>query len=499
MYDAIVNDLLNSLGLFRPELALLATFVLVIIADLVFKNNKVNAGISILGSLVTAVFLIMQSGIVSGAFQNLTSVDPFADFFKMIIIISTILVLVMSEFSEELHKRDVWMGEYYMLVLGMAIGMFLLAGASNLILIYLAVETMSMSSYVLAGYTKEIKRSSEASLKYVIFGSLSSGIMIYGMSLMFGMTGSLNIYEIQTYFMQYGFSELSVFISGLMIIAGFAYKISAVPFHFWTPDVYEGSPVSITAYLSVASKAAGFAIFIRFMRLAFLDTNASSEANWALLEGLPWDYIIAIFAIATMTLGNFVALWQSNVKRMLAYSSIAHAGYLLMGVVVMSSSGIMSILVYFFFYMLMNFGAFFVVMLFAHKIGSEELDDYEGLGYRAPVMATFMTIFMVSLTGLPPTAGFVGKLVLFGAVLEGGWYWMAVIGVLNSVISLFYYAKVIRNMWVRKVEAKKEPFSFSYASQLVVFMLALPTLIFGLFYGPILRWAEFSVKMFLGN
>ena len=499
MYDAIVNDLLNSLRFFRPELALLATFVLVIIADLVIKNNKVNAGISILGCVVTGIFLIMQSGIVSGAFQNSTSVDPFADFFKLIILISTVLVIIMSEFSEELHKRDVWMGEYYMLVLGMAIGMFLLAGATNLILIYLAVETMSMSSYVLAGYTKEIKRSSEASLKYVIFGSLSSGIMIYGMSLMFGMTGSLNIYEIHTYFVTNGFSELAVFISGLMVIAGFAYKISAVPFHFWTPDVYEGSPVTITAYLSVASKAAGFAIFIRFIRLAFNDPTTSNDATWNMLANLPWDWVIAVIAVATMTLGNLVALWQSNVKRMLAYSSIAHAGYLLMGVVVMSSSGIMSILVYFFFYMLMNFGAFFVVMLFAHKIGSEELDDYEGLGYRAPVLASFMTLFLVSLTGIPPTAGFVGKFVLFGAVLEGGWYWLAVIGVLNSVISLFYYAKVIRNMWIRKVETNKAPFKFSLASELVVLALAIPTLVFGLFYGPILRWAEYSVKMFLGN
>ncbi|MDX9789789.1 MAG: NADH-quinone oxidoreductase subunit N [Candidatus Kapaibacterium sp.] len=499
MYDAIVNDLINSLGFFKPELALLSTFVLVIISDLVVKNNKVNAILSIIGCVITGIFLIMQSGLTTDVFNNIAAVDPFADFFKMIILISTVLVLIMSEFSEELHRRDVWMGEYYMLVLGMSIGMFLLAGASNLILIYLAVETMSMSSYVLAGYTKEIKRSSEASLKYVIFGSLSSGIMVYGMSIMFGMTGSLNIYEIQSYFMANGLNELAVFISGLMIIAGFAYKISAVPFHFWTPDVYEGAPVTITAYLSVASKAAGFAIFIRFIKLTFFDSISATQDSWNMISNLPWDYVVALIAIITMSLGNMVALWQSNVKRLLAYSSIAHAGYLLMGVVVMSDSGIMSVLVYFFFYLLMNFGAFFVVMLFAHKIGSEELDDYEGIGYRAPVLATFMTIFLISLTGLPPTAGFVGKLVLFGAVIEGGWYWLAVIGVINSVISLFYYAKIIRNMWVRKVDNGKPAFSFSYVSQFVVLILAVPTILFGLFYGPILRWAELSVKMFMGN
>ncbi len=499
MYSAVVNDLLNSLGLFRPELALLSTFVLVIIADLVFKNNKVNAGISILGCIVTGVFLILQSGVISGAFMNMTSVDPFADFFKMLIVISTIIVIVMSEFSEELHKRDVWMGEYFMLVLGMAIGMFLIVGASNLILMYLAIETMSFSSYLLAGYTKEIKRSSEASLKYVIFGSLSSGIMIYGMSLLFGLTGSLNIFEIQSYFLQNGFSEIAVFISGLMIIAGFAYKISAVPFHFWTPDVYEGSPITITAYLSVASKAAGFAVLIRFLRFAYLDPVASSPESWQLFANLPWNLVIVVISVATMTLGNLIALWQSNIKRMLAYSSIAHAGYMLMGVVVMNNSGLMSIMVYFVFYMLMNFGAFFVVMLFAHKVGSEEIEDYEGIGYRAPVLATCLSLFLVSLAGIPPTAGFVGKMVLFGAVLEGGWYWLAVIGVLNSVVSLFYYAKVMRNMWLRKIDTGKEPLKFSAASQIVVLILAIPTLVFGLFYGPILRWAEYSVRMFLGN
>jgi NADH-quinone oxidoreductase subunit N len=499
MYNAVVNDLLSSIGYFKPELALLFTFVLVIIADLIFKNNKLNVGISIFGSVVSGVFLYLNTGTNISAFANLVSIDPFADFFKYIILISTVLVLIMSEFSEELHKRDVWMGEYYMLVLGMAIGMFLLAGSTNLIMIYLAIETMSMSSYILSGYTKEIKRSSEASLKYVIFGSLSSGIMIYGMSLLYGMTGSLDIFEIQKFFVMNGFSNLGVFVSGLMIIAGFAYKISAVPFHFWTPDVYEGSPITITAYLSVASKAAGFAVLIRFLRMTFNDPTVSTTESWAMFPTIPWDMVIAVISVATMTLGNLVALWQSNVKRMLAYSSIAHAGYLLMGVVVMTNMGLVGISVYFFFYLLMNFGAFIVVMLFAHKIGSEEIDDYEGIGYRAPVLASLLTLFLVSLTGLPPTAGFIGKFFLFAAVLDKGWYWLAVIGVLNSVVSLFYYVKIVRNMWLRKVDNNKGKLEFSLQAQIFVLILGIPTLIFGLFYSPIVKWAEYSVSMFLGK
>lgn len=499
MYNAVVNELIGSLGLIKPELALLVTFVVVIIADLIFKNNKVNLGLSILGTIVSGIFLIGMSGTNTSAFANLIAVDPFSEFFKYLILISTLIVLVMSEFSEELHNRDVWMGEYYMLVLGMALGMFLLAGATNLIMIYLALETMSMSSYILSGYTKEIKRSSEASLKYVIFGSLSSGIMIYGMSILFGMTGSLDLYAIQSYLAANGFFQPAIFISGLMVIAGFAYKISAVPFHFWTPDVYEGSPITITAYLSVASKAAGFAVLVRFIKLTFFDAAGSSDESWIMMNSIPWDMVLAVLAVATMTLGNIVALWQSNVKRMLAYSSIAHAGYLLMGIVVMTNTGLMSILVYFFFYLLMNFGAFIVVMLFAHKIGSEEMDDYEGIGYQAPVLASFLTLFLVSLTGLPPTAGFIGKLVLFGAVLDSGWYWLAVIGVLNSVVSLYYYAKVVRNMWLRKVDNGKGTLNFSIQSQALVMVLGIPTLVFGLFFGPIMRWAEHSVRIFLGN
>jgi NADH-quinone oxidoreductase subunit N len=323
--------------------------------------------------------------------------------------------------------------------------------------------------------------------------------MIYGMSLLYGMTGSLDIFEIQKFFVMNGFSNLGVFVSGLMIIAGFAYKISAVPFHFWTPDVYEGSPITITAYLSVASKAAGFAVLIRFLRMTFNDPTVSTTESWAMFPTIPWDMVIAVISVATMTLGNLVALWQSNVKRMLAYSSIAHAGYLLMGVVVMTNMGLVGISVYFFFYLLMNFGAFIVVMLFAHKIGSEEIDDYEGIGYRAPVLASLLTLFLVSLTGLPPTAGFIGKFFLFAAVLDKGWYWLAVIGVLNSVVSLFYYVKIVRNMWLRKVDNNKGKLEFSLQAQIFVLILGIPTLIFGLFYSPIVKWAEYSVSMFLGK
>lgn len=508
-----LENLASSLASFMPETALLITFVVAILADLIFKKSKSIAGIiSLLGFIIAGVFLVTNEfnmvlaeaitasnfngeSIFSGTFV----VDPFSIGFKMVILLSSFIVILMSLFSKELYSDDRSLGEYYNLITGMTFGMFLLAGSNNLIMIYLAIETMSLASYVLAGYTKEIKRASEASLKYVIFGALSSGIMIYGISLLFGLTGSFNLLEINQYIVLNGVSDTALIISVLMILAGFGYKISAVPFHFWAPDVYEGAPVTITAYLSVASKAAGFAVLIRFIKAGFIDPMFVNEPMWEVFPvDLQMQDVIVALSIATMTLGNLVAVWQTNVKRMLAYSSIAHAGYLLMGVAVMSDAGVAAILIYFFAYMLMNLGAFYVVLLIANKTGSEELEDYTGLGYKAPFLGVGMTIFMISLTGLPPTVGFIGKLYLFMSVIEGGFIWLAVIGVLNSVVSLFYYVKVIRNMWVRGVDDDAEKFDYSAASKFVMYLLAFPTLLFGLYYTPLQSWAVNSVKIFLG-
>jgi NADH-quinone oxidoreductase subunit N len=363
---------------------------------------------------------------------------------------------------------------------------------------------MSISSYILAGYTKEIHRASEASLKYVIFGAVSSGIMIYGISLVYGLTGSLNLFEINQALVTMnasGYNLFALLIASIMIVAGIGYKISAVPFHFWTPDVYEGAPITITAFLSVASKAAGFAVLIRFVKAAFIDTSVVDESGiWFLLQGVDWRFIIAVLAILSMTLGNLVALWQTNVKRLLAYSSIAHAGYMLMGVCVMTDAGVTAVLIYFIIYLFMNLGAFFVVNLLANKIGSEELDDYKGIGYRAPVLGVSMVIFMMSLTGVPPFAGFIGKLYIFSAVIEAGYMTLALIGILNSVVSLYFYVKVIRNMFVRGLEENegKENYEFNPGAIVLLIILVIPNLLFLLYQKPILEWAKNSVGIFLG-
>lgn len=496
----ITEDLIKSVGQFLPETALIITFLVAMMADILYKRSKHITGYIAIAGLVIAGFLLYhQTGVNFKGFANLLVIDSFGQFMKYIVLLSSLIIVIFSFYSDELHAAHSRLGEYYTLILGMTFGMMLLVGSSNLIMIYLAIETMSISSYILAGYTKEVKRASEASLKYVIFGAVSSGIMVYGISILFGLTGSLNLFDINQYLASHQVDHLPLLISGLLIVAGFGYKISAVPFHFWTPDVYEGAPITITAYLSVASKAAGFAVMLRFFKTTFFGADQLLDGTWHLLGSINWHYVIAVLAILTMTLGNLVALWQTNMKRMLAYSSIAHAGYLLMAVSVMNDGGVSAVLIYFFFYMLMNLGAFFVVQLVSNKLHTEDVEAYSGLGYRSPLIGVALTIFLVSLTGLPPTAGFIGKLYVFTSVIDAGYYWLAVVGVLNSVVSLYYYVKVIRNMYLRDVESKEEKLVFSPSALFIVFALAVPTLIFGMYFTPIVEWANFSMNIFIGN
>jgi NADH-quinone oxidoreductase subunit N len=495
--QSFIDNLMASIGFFSPEIAIVITFILAILADLLFKKSKnIAAYISIVGLVITGFLLGTLTGVSRSLFEGLIVVDPFSTFFKFLTLITTIIIVIMSLSYKELYKDDRKVGEYYAMLVGMTFGMFLLSSATNLITIYLAVEILSLSSYVLAGYTKEIRKASEASLKYVIYGSLSSGLMVYGMSLLYGATMTLDVSGINTAILSGNIDLFPVIVAGLLVLVGLGYKISAVPFHYWTPDVYEGAPVTITSFLSVASKAAGFAVFIRFFKDLYFAPGMSDADVWSTISFFNWQTVIIVISILTMTLGNFVALWQEDVKRLLAYSSIAHAGYLLMGVAVMSSAGITAILVYFFFYMLMNLGAFYIAQLVDNEIGSFSLNDYKGLGYRSPILAVLMTVFLISLTGLPPTAGFIGKFYIFAAVLDKGLIWFAVIGVINSVVSLFFYAKIFRNMFLRTPEADANKFGATPANLVLAVVLAFFTVLFGLYFTPIVNWAQSSVTMF---
>ena len=503
--NTFANDLIEWMKYFIPEIALIIMLVIAVFVDVIFKKRPLITGyFTVIGFVFIGIVLFycpfssccQATGIIT--FTGTLVADPFSQFFKVIILLGSLVATFMTFNSKELRYGANSLGEFYILLIGMTLGMFLLASASNLLMIYLAFETMSICSYILAGYTKEVKRASEASLKYVIYGSLASGIMIYGISLLFGLTGTFDLAGINIAIQNYAGNELALITSGLLIFAGIAYKISAVPFHFWTPDVYEGSPVATTALLSVVSKAAGFAVLIRFLTAGFIDTSSgvSEYYVWETISSFDWSYLIAIVAVITMTLGNLIALWQDNVKRMLAYSSIAHCGYMLMGVMVMTTAGIEGVLFYFITYLLMNFGAFLVVQLIANKIGSEDMNDYAGLGYKNPFMAAALTIFMLSLMGMPPFAGYLGKFYLFLPVIEAGYVGIAVIGILNSVVSVFYYAKVIRNMYLRDMDTK-ERIAFGKPNMAFVYCLVVPVVLLFINFNPILEWVKASAMMLI--
>lgn len=492
---------LNSLVFFWPELLLSVTILTAILADLFYSKKDSFKVVywSLGGMFLTYVAIRLQDIEPTSLFMGTVAHDPFSQFFKILILISTAIVMLMSLVSGELKKYR--MGEYFSIMTIMTFGLFLMTSSIDILMVYLSIEIVSIMSFFLAGYLKRNSLSNEASLKYVIYGAFSSGIMLYGLSILFGLTGSTNFFEMQKAISLLGTdSNLALVLSTVFILVGFGYKISAVPFHFWTPDVYEGSPSTITAYLSIAPKAAGFALMLRFFNQVFGDMSIDISTSWSAINDLPWPELIAVLSAATMTVGNLVAIQQNNVKRMLAYSSIAHAGYMMMAIPMMSNSSIEGVMMYLIMYLFMNLGAFFVVIYVKDQIGGEDYNSFDGLGWKMPYVAIPMTLFMVALTGLPPTAGFVGKFYIFAAVIESGsrFYWLAFVGVINSVISLYYYIRVVRHMYLigERNDEFINPSSKLVLSLLVV--LAIPSFVFGWYFSPIAEWISKSTIMFQG-
>jgi NADH-quinone oxidoreductase subunit N len=498
--DKSLSYITGSLQYLTPEIVIAITLALIVTTDLIMnKNKKLLPWISIAGLIIAGYFVLEQFNLNVFASKGngsagMIAVDAFGAFFKGLVLTATFFVILFSLSSSEIKAAMDRHGEYYTLIYGMLLGMFVLISAADLILIYLSLELLSLSSYVLTGFTKKSLRNSEASLKYLIYGSVSSGIMLFGISLIYGLTGSTNLFEINSLIQAPQFDSVVFVIAGLLIFVGMGYKISAAPFHFWTPDVYEGAPITITAYLSVASKAAGFALLIRFIKVTFIK-SIDDNGYWQLINIIDWKTFFSIISILTMTLGNFAALWQDNLKRMLAYSSIAHAGYLLLGLTVLSNTGLTAILIYFAVYAFMNLGAFFIVMLIANKTGNEDIDDYKGLGYSIPFLGTCLAIFLISLTGLPPTAGFVGKLYIFTALIDAKMFTLAVIAVINSVVSLYYYIRVLRNLFLTRPDVPREGFKTSVADIVVTLLLVTPILLFGIYFTPLVNFAKASINI----
>ena len=489
---------LQSLEFFIPELILTITILAALITDLFVKKSKTNMIGWVLGVGLVVVGLSvhnLSSVPPTTLFLDMIVIDPFSSFMKIVIILSTLLVIVASWVNDELEKYR--KGEYFTIMGIMVMGLFLMTSSVDIIMLYISIEVVSIMSFVLAAYLKLDTRSNEAGLKYVIYGAFSSGVMLFGLSIVYGLAGSTNYFAIQdTLSSLDGSANPALIMALLMIFAGFGYKISSVPFHFWTPDVYEGSPSTITAYLSVAPKAAGFAMIIRFFHQVFSD-SIGLTSNAIGSTDLPWPEIIGVLAVVTMTMGNLVAIQQKSIKRMLAYSSIAHAGYMMLALPVLSMEAVESVMIYLFIYVFMNLGAFFIVIFVKNKTGGESFEDFEGLGWKMPIVGAFMTLFMLSLTGLPPTAGFVGKLYIFKTLVGAGseFLWLVVAGGVNSVISLYYYFHVVKVMFLGGKRSDVITYPTSTMFGLMIFT-AVPSLLLGLYWNPLASWVKDSLVFY---
>ncbi|OGF51050.1 MAG: hypothetical protein A2231_04255 [Candidatus Firestonebacteria bacterium RIFOXYA2_FULL_40_8] len=477
--------MLQGLYALAPEVFVLCLAFLVIAADIILplKSKRRILDIAALG-LVFAMLLTYGNFYQQGAyyFYNAIIVDPFAGFFKIIILISAVFMLMMSRDYKPLEDNKI--GEYTSLVVLVTLGMMLMAGASDLLMLFLSIEFVSITFFVLVGFLRKDMKSGEGAVKYFLLGAFSSAVFVYGASFLVGITGASTFPSIQKYLVINGAGPL--FITGLIImLVGFGFKIAMVPFHMWAPDAYEGAPTPVTAFLSVASKTAGVAVLVRTF-IAILPENANV------------NLILAILAALTMTVGNLVAITQNNVKRLLAYSGIAHVGYIMMGFVAYGILGVESVLIYTLAYLFTNMGAFAFAVAIYNKTGSDDIRDYAGLSVASPALAFVFFIFLLSLAGVPPTAGFFGKLMVLYAALDAHYIWLAVIGVLNSVIALYFYARIAYYMYFAKEAKITEPLKLSVPLSIIIYSSLFMILCICILPEQFLILAVRTVKLLIG-
>lgn len=479
----------GSLILPQMQLALFGLGILLTDFWLEEKEKQWNAWTALAGVGFSAYSLWRLRDVETVGFGGTILVDPFFIFFGFLFLASAALVILLS--MRYLDVEAEHHGEYYALVLFATIGMMFMACGIDLVVLFIGLETMAITFYVLAGFLRGNKKSNEGALKYMLLGAFSSGLLAYGFSLLYGLSGSTLLPDALRGVAEAGAGHGFVIVALVTIGAGMLFKVAAVPFHQWAPDVYEGAPTSITAFLSVASKAASFAMLLRI----FLTVLWPAKATWELM--------LAAVAIATMTWGNFAAITQSNLKRLLAYSSIAHAGYVLLGLVAYaafpeSTTGLKGIAFYLFAYTFMNTGAFAIIIILRRKgLIGDEIEDVQGLYYRSPASAVVLLLFMLSLAGIPPTAGFIGKYFIFLALLEAKHYTLAVLAVIYVVPALYYYFRIVQAAWMRDSNDPVAP-KVSPAQALALGVAALVTLAAGLYPEPFIRIANYSL-FYLGR
>ena len=483
-----------NLVLIAPEICMLATALAVIVADLFFQRKSILTIISLIGLAASFGFtLYLWGGNTQAIFNNMMVVDKFALFFKLLFPVMAALVILAS--NDYVSKFKDFQGEYYALVLLSTLGMMLISAATDLISIFIALELISLSLYALVGFLKDAK-STEASLKYLLLGAIASAILLYGMAFVFGFTGKTQLAEIAAAIQSLSIGGVSaapgLMLGIVLLIVGFGFKIAAFPFQMWAPDVYEGAPTPITAFLSVASKAAGFAVILRIFYSAF------SFPTWLSQD---WAMIFAVLAAIGMTVGNIVAIPQTNIKRMLAYSSIAQAGYLIIGIATMglasasSQLGQSSLLFFLTGYAVTNLGAFIAVIAISNKVGSDRISDYDGLSKRSPLLALALTLCLISLTGIPPTAGFMAKFYIFSSAVQHGLLWLVVIAVLNSVVSAYYYLRVVKVMWFNEPKFKGTVPSSTFL-HIALIACCAGVIFLGVLPNYCMKLADIAAKMF---
>jgi NADH-quinone oxidoreductase subunit N len=466
---------------FLPEIFLAAAgFALLLIGiPLRPHGTRVVSVLAVASLAITAVLVLVVGSPTDGAITilgDMLVIDQMAVFVKLLVLAASAVSILMA--AGYLERSGYGGGEYCSLVLYATVGMFVMVSGANLASMYVGLELMALSVYVLVGYFKLEVKSNEGAIKYFVLGALSSGILLYGISLVYGTTGTLDLQSIHDRLAAVPENNLTLLLGIVLVAFGMLFKVAAVPFHVWTPDAYEGAPTPVTAFMSVAPKAAAFAMFLRLFAGAF-----APEVEY-------WRVVLWVASAATMIYGNIAALTQDNVKRMLAYSSIAHAGYALMGLVAANAMGTWSVLLYMLVYAFMNLGAFgFVILLESRGYTGETITDYAGLARSHPAAALLMLWFMLALAGIPPTAGFMGKLYLFAAAVNGGYVWLTLIAVVMSAVSLYYYFRIVVQMYLRdEEEARPAEMYRDRWVEAMIAVCAVVTLVVGLYPTPVVQW-----------
>jgi NADH-quinone oxidoreductase subunit N len=469
---------------YLPELILLFWACTTLLLDLLLRRQQkiVIAAFSFVGVMVALLSCIPLAGTSLITFSGLYALDGFSLFFKVLFLLVAALTILIS--PRYLIIEDIPVGEYYALVLFSTIGMMIMAAGVDLLAIYVGLELMSLAIYALAGFVKRDPKSIEAALKYFLMGSFSSGILLYGLALLYGLTGSTQLDVMMSHVARLG-NNPALILAIILVVGGLGFKIAAVPFHMWAPDVYEGAPHSVVGFISVGSKAAAFAALMRIFLIALEPTKAQ------------WEPLLWAISVLSMIVGTLVAIAQTNIKRMLAYSSIASAGYMLIGVVAGTDIGLASVLVYAMSYVFMNIGAFSLVVLLCRRgERGDSIAEFTGLARMSPMASASLVIFFLSLTGLPPTAGFVGKFYLFASAIQAGYLGLAVVGVLSSAVSLYYYFSVVMQMYMQDPPKERELSPTPGLAVALVLMVA-GTLVFGVFPGPLIDAARAAIAIFL--